>query len=178
MSRTGKIPVELPNGVSAMVKDNVVEIKGPKGSLKKSFDHAVAIALENNSLTVTPANNSRLAKAMHGTARSIIKSMVHGVVNGYTKDLQINGVGFKANLQGNTLKLNLGKSHDILYSIPKGITITVTDQTKLKVEGIDKHLVGQVTADIFQYYPVEPYKSKGVTIVGMYVRRKEGKKTA
>lgn len=154
-----------------------VTVDGPKGKLTKSLS-AVEIKVEDNVVRVSPANSSRHSRAMYGTARSIIDNMVKGVVEPYKKELQIEGVGFKANLQGNILDLALGYSHEIKYQIPEGITVKVDGGTKISVEGPDKHMVGQVAADIKSYYPVEPYKGKGVRIVGEFVRRKEGKKTA
>ena len=178
MSRIGKLPVEIPEKVKASVSGNSVSIEGPKGAIAKSFDAPVVIELADNAISVQPKGGSVLARAMHGTARSIIQGMVDGVVHGYSKDLVINGVGFRATVNGKLLDLNLGYSHPIEYPIPEGITITVAENTKVKVEGIDKQVVGQVAADIKAYYPVEPYKGKGVRIVGQFVRRKEGKKTA
>jgi len=154
-----------------------VTVDGPKGKLTKSLK-LVDINVADNVVTVSPSNSSRLSRAMYGTARSIISNMVQGVVEPYKKELQIEGVGFKANLQGNILDLALGYSHEIKYKIPEGITVNVEGGTKITVEGPDKHLVGQVAADIKSYYPVEPYKGKGVRILGEFVRRKEGKKTA
>jgi len=138
----------------------------------------VKIVLADKHITVTPVEQTRFAGAMFGTARSVIAGMVKGVTEGYVKDLEIQGVGFKANLKGKQLDLALGYSHPILFDIPEGIKITVTDQTKLKIEGADKQLVGAVTANIRAYYPPEPYKGKGVRIVGERVRRKEGKTVA
>ena len=178
MSRNGKLPVVVPEKVKASFDNGRVALEGPKGKIEKCFDSSVEITFEDNAFTVKPANNSRLAKAMHGTARSIINNMVFGVVEGYQKQLEIQGVGFRAALSGKLLTLNLGYSHDIKYEIPEGITVVVEANTKLTVSGVDKHMVGQVTADIKSYYPAEPYKGKGVRIVGEYVRRKEGKKTA
>ena len=178
MSRTGKLPVNIQDGVTASVQGNIVEIKGPKGTVKKEFDDAAAIKLEDNTITVSPADESRFARAMYGTARSIIAGMVEGVRKGFSKDLEIQGVGFRAAVSGNNLNLNLGYSHDINYKIPAQIKITITENTKIKVEGCDKQVVGQVAADIKSYYPIEPYKGKGVRIIGEFVRRKEGKKTA
>ncbi len=176
MSRIGKLPVIIPDKVKVSVENNIVKVDGPKGSLEKVFNSSIDIKVENDSIVVSPANRSRLAKAMYGTGRSIINNMVTGVVDGYSKSLIISGVGFRAVVNGSILDLNLGYSHPIKYSIPVGITVTVTENTKLKVDGLDKQLVGQVAAEIKKYYPVEPYKAKGVRIVGDYVRRKEGKK--
>jgi large subunit ribosomal protein L6 len=179
MSRIGKLPVEIPSQVKLELNGSEVKVSGPKGNLEKHFNRNVNIQLNDNILTVEPANSSRLAKALHGTTRSIISNMVEGVVSGFSKNLEINGVGFKAHLTGNKLDLALGYSHEIVYEIPVGVSVDVSkDGTKLKVEGADKHMVGQVAATIKSYYPVEPYKGKGVTIVGEFVRRKEGKKTA
>lgn len=175
MSRIGKLPVEIPEKVSVSIESNLVSVEGPKGKLNHQFPNAVKITTEDAQLKVEPADNSRFAKAMYGTARSLIANMVKGVVDGYSKDLEISGVGFRAALNGNKLDLNLGYSHPCLFDIPEGITITVKDNTKLKVEGIDKQVVGEVAASIRAFYPPEPYKGKGVKIVGEYVRRKEGK---
>ena len=137
------------------------------------------ITIADKKVVVSPTeDDSRFAKAMYGTVRSVIAGMVKGASEGYVKDLEIQGVGFKANLKGTTLDLALGYSHPILMEIPAGIKLTVTDQTKIKVEGADKQLVGAVTAEIRSYYPPEPYKGKGVRIVGERVRRKEGKTVA
>lgn len=178
MSRIGNLPIDIPEKVKVDIKGNEVSVEGPKGKLSKGFHRCVAFKQEDNQVLVELANKSRLAKAMQGTARSIIHNMVEGVVEGYSKDLEIHGVGFRAAVQGKVLDLSLGYSHPIQHQIPEGITITVTENTKVKVEGVDKQLVGQVTAAIKSYYPVEPYKGKGVRVVGEYVRRKEGKKTA
>lgn len=178
MSRIGKVPVVIPDKVKVDVKNNVVSVEGPKGKVSKSFDPVVKIEIKDKKVTVTPVEETRFSAAMYGTARSVIAGMVKGVSEGYTKDLEIQGVGFKANLKGKQLDLALGYSHQILFDIPEGIKVTVTDGTKVKVEGADKQMVGQVTATIRSYYPPEPYKGKGVRIVGERVRRKEGKTVA
>jgi len=178
MSRIGKLPVAVPEKVKVAVKDTTVKVDGPKGSLTRTFSPVVAISLENGKIKVVPTNQTRFARAMHGTARSVIAGMVKGVSQGFSKELEIQGVGFKAALKGDTLDLALGYSHPIYYKIPTGVKVTVTDQTKLKVEGADKQAVGAVTAEIRSYYPPEPYKGKGVRIVGERVRRKEGKTVA
>ena len=147
----------------------------------KTFASAVKVTVADKKVTFAPTDTTRFASAMYGTARSIVAGMVKGVTDGYLKELEIQGVGFKANLKGSKLDLALGYSHPILHDIPEGIKVTVTDQTKLKIEGADKQLVGQVTAEIRAYYPPEPYKGKGVRIVGEHaerVRRKEGKTVA
>lgn len=177
MSRIGKLPVAIPEKVKVSVNNGAVSVEGPKGKLEKVFNvsHATVV-VEDNEVKVSPANSSRLCKAMHGTVRSIINGMVEGVTKGFEKKLEINGVGFKAELKGKQLKLNLGFSHDILVDVPEGITVAIDNNTKLTVSGCDKQVVGQLAATIYGFYPVEPYKGKGVTIVGQYVRRKEGKK--
>lgn len=179
MSRIGKLPIIVPAAVKVAVSQCTVSVEGPKGKLSKAFSPAVQVAFLDNQITVTPTEETTFAHAMQGTARSILLSMVKGVQEHYVKDLEIQGTGFKATLKGKTLDLALGYSHPILYPLPEGITVTLGDGgTKLKVEGADKHMVGQVAADIKSYYPVEPYKGKGVRIAGQFVRRKEGKKTA
>ncbi|MCC6414966.1 MAG: 50S ribosomal protein L6 [Opitutaceae bacterium] len=178
MSRIGKQPVRIPAKVKVDIKGQTVNIEGPKGKLSKTFDAVVAIKSAEEKITVSPVVESRFARAMYGTTRSVIAGMVKGVSEGYVKELEIQGVGFRANLKGKQLDLALGYSHPILMDIPDGVKITVTDQTKVKVEGPDKQLVGAVTAEIRSYYPPEPYKGKGVRIVGERVRRKEGKTVA
>ena len=178
MSRIGKLPVPVLDKAKVTVDGSTVSVEGPKGKLEKTFDRSVNIELKDNEVIVTPADKSRHARAMFGTARSIINNMVIGVVDGYKKQLEIKGVGFRAALKGNLLDLSLGYSHPIEMTIPAGITVTVADNTKLTVEGADKQVVGEVTATIYSYFPAEPYKGKGVHIVGQYVRRKEGKKSA
>jgi large subunit ribosomal protein L6 len=179
MSRIGKQPVLIPDNVKVTVTDSTVLVEGPKGKVSKLFAPVVKISVADKKITVSPtADDSRFAKAMYGTVRSVIAGMVKGVAEGYSRELEIQGVGFKANLKGKQLDLALGYSHPILMEIPDGIKITVTDQTKLKVEGVDKQLVGAVASEIRGYYPPEPYKGKGVRFVGERVRRKEGKTVA
>ncbi len=178
MSRIGKLPVPILDKAKVSVEGQTVSVEGPKGKLEKTFDSAVKIEITDNSVRVSPVDESRHARAMYGTARSIINNMVTGVVEGYSKKLEIKGVGFRAALVGNKLDLALGYSHPCIVDVPAGITVTVKENTKLTVEGADKEAVGQVTAKIYAFYPAEPYKGKGVHIVGQYVRRKEGKKSA
>ena len=179
MSRIGKQPVIIPDKVKVTITGDTVLVEGPKGKVSKLFAPVVKVTVADKKVTVSPtADDSRFAKAMYGTVRSVIAGMVKGVSEGYSKELEIQGVGFKANLKGKMLDLALGYSHPIVMEIPEGITVTVTDQTKLKVEGADKQLVGAVTAEIRSYYPPEPYKGKGVRFVGERVRRKEGKTVA
>jgi large subunit ribosomal protein L6 len=178
MSRIGKQPVPIPDKVKVDIKDTTVRVEGPRGKVNKTFAPVVTITVTDKNVVVAPIGDTRFANAMYGTARSIIAGMVKGVTVGFSKELEIQGVGFKANLKGKQLDLALGYSHPILMEIPEGIKITVTEGTRLKVEGCDKQLVGAVTAEIRSYYPPEPYKGKGVRIVGERVRRKEGKTVA
>ena len=181
MSRIGKQPVSIPDKVKVTVSGGKVLVEGPKGKVEKTFAPVVKVTVGDKKVTFAPTEETRFAKAMYGTARSIVAGMVKGVTEGYTKDLEIQGVGFKAALKGKHLDLALGYSHPILHAIPEGIKVTVTDGTKLKIEGVDKQLVGQVTSEIRAYYPPEPYKGKGVRLVGEHaerVRRKEGKTVA
>ena len=179
MSRIGKQPVPIPDKIKVDVQDHSLQVEGPKGKVSKIFADVVKLSVnDKKQIIVTPLEESRFARAMYGTARSIINGMVRGVTVGYSKDLEIQGVGFKAMLKGRQLDLTLGHSHPVLFEIPEGIKITVTDNTKLKVEGADKQLVGAVTAEIRSIYPPEPYKGKGVRLVGERVRRKEGKTVA
>ena len=178
MSRIGKLPVAIPDKVEVKVEQGAtIQVKGPKGSLNRSFNpKVVSIETADGAVTVTPVGKGREARAMHGTVRSIINGMVEGVTKGFEKNLTITGVGFKAAVQGKFLDLALGYSHPIKHPIPDGLTVTVTDQTKIKVEGFDKQVVGEFAARVKKFYPAEPYKGKGVAIDGEYVRRKEGKK--
>jgi large subunit ribosomal protein L6 len=178
MSRIGKLPIAIPAKVKVEVKGTTVNVEGPKGKLSKTFAPVVTIKLEDNEITVAPVDSTKFSRAMYGTARSIVAAMVKGAEFGFAKDLEIHGVGFKAALQGKVLDLALGYSHPIKHPIPDGITVTVNDSTKIKIEGADKQLVGSVAAQIRSYYRPEPYKGKGVRIVGERVRRKEGKTVA
>ena len=175
MSRIGKVPVPIPDKVKVDIKGHTVFVEGPKGKVSKTFADVVTLTMADKKVTVAPVDDTRFSRAMYGTARSVIAGMVKGVTDGYVKELEIQGVGFKANLKGTSLDLALGYSHPILMEIPAGIKLTVTDQTKVKVEGADKQLVGAVTAEIRSYYPPEPYKGKGVRYAGEHVQRKEGK---
>lgn len=178
MSRIGKQPVSIPDKVKVTVNGETVLVEGPKGKVQKTFAPVVKVTVADKKVTFAPTEDSRFANAMYGTARSIVAGMVKGVTDGYTKDLEIQGVGFKAAMKGKQLDLALGYSHPILMDIPEGIKVTITDGTKVRVEGADKQLVGAITAEIRGYYPPEPYKGKGVRIVGERVRRKEGKTVA
>ncbi len=175
MSRVGKKSITIPAGVKVSEKDAVVQVEGPKGKLQWTLPQGISIAIDGTELTVNRADDSRKLRALHGTNRSLLNNMIHGVSQGFVKELEIIGVGFRAAVKGKILDLSLGKSHPINQIIPDGLTVTVTDNTKVKVEGIDKQLVGQFAAEVRGYYPPEPYKGKGVRYVGENVRRKEGK---
>lgn len=175
MSRVGKLPIAIPDKVKVDIQGVTVNVEGPKGKLSKTFTPHVKIETDSEGVRISPANTTRQARAMYGTVRAIVANMVTGVTTGYQKDLEIVGVGFRAALKGDILDLALGYSHPINYKIPAGVTVTVNENTKLKVEGIDKQMVGAVAADIRRFYPPEPYKGKGVRIVGEKIRRKEGK---
>ena len=174
MSRIGKKIIELPAKVSVKIgADGQVNVEGPKGKLAWTLPSGVTGNVDGT--TVTVACSSPSAGALHGLSRSLINNMVIGVASGYVKELEIQGVGFKAAVKGTIVDLNLGFSHDIHFPIPEGIKVTVAENTKIKIEGIDRQLVGQVAADIRAYYPPEPYKGKGVRYVGEQIQRKEGK---
>ena len=176
MSRVGKNPVVLPSGVTADVKEQDVKVKGPKGELTLVVHPKVEVKLENGSVTVAPRGEDREARALWATMQRRISNMVIGVKDGYTKSLEIEGVGYRCALQGKELVLQLGFSHEVRYPVPAGITITVEKPTAIKIEGINKEQVGQVAAEIRGYKPPEPYKGKGIRYVGEYILRKEGKK--
>ncbi|MBE6436486.1 MAG: 50S ribosomal protein L6, partial [Akkermansiaceae bacterium] len=175
MSRVGKKVITIPAGVTVTINGADVTVKGAKGELSWTLPTGITAAVEGTELTVSRADETRALRALHGTNRSLLNNMVEGVSKGFVKELEIVGVGLKAAVKGNVLDLALGKSHPILHPIPAGITVTVTDNTKLKVEGINKQVVGQFAAEVRGYYPPEPYKGKGIHYVGEYIRRKEGK---
>ncbi len=179
MSRIGNKNILLP----AKVKCNIspsgeVEVEGPKGRLSWRLPSGVAAQIDENNIKITRSGDDRTTKALQGLSRALINNMVTGVSSGFTRNLEIQGVGFRAQIQGDKLNLSLGFSHPILFQIPEGIKVTVTENTKIAIEGIDKQLVGQVAADIRAFYPPEPYKGKGVRYSDEQVRRKEGKKQA
>ena len=175
MSRVGKKSIPLPDKVSLKVAGSTVEVEGPKGKLDWALPEGITLDEEDGSFTVTRADDSRHLRAMHGTARSLIANMVQGVSDGFVKKLEIHGVGFRAAVKGKALDLNLGFSHPVLHPIPESLKVTVEENTKITVEGIDKHAVGQFASDVRSYYPPEPYKGKGVRYADEYVRRKQGK---
>ncbi len=175
MSRVGKKVITIPAGVTVTINGADVTAKGGKGELSWTLPEGISASVDGATLSVSRANDSRKLRALHGTNRSLLANMVEGVSKGFVKELEIVGVGFKAAVKGKALDLALGKSHPILHPIPAGLTVTVTDNTKVKVEGIDKQVVGQFAAEVRGYYPPEPYKGKGVHYVGEHIRRKEGK---
>lgn len=175
MSRVGKKVIAIPAGVTVTVNGAAVTVKGGKGELSWTMPEGISAVVEGTDLSVSRADDSRKLRALHGTNRSLLANMVEGVSKGFSKELEIVGVGFKAAVKGKALDLALGKSHPILHPIPAGLTVTVTDNTKIKVEGVDKQVVGQFAAEVRGYYPPEPYKGKGVHYVGEHIRRKEGK---
>ena len=176
MSRIGKKPVELPSGVTATVSGQSIEVKGPKGTRSFNATDDVTLTVEDNVVTITPRGKSKRARQQWGMSRTQVQNCVTGVTEGFKKELEIQGVGYRAQMQGNTLKLNLGLSHDVDYTAPDGVTVTAPKQTEIVVEGIDEQLVGQVAANIRQWRKPEPYKGKGIRYKGEFVFRKEGKK--
>ena len=176
MSRIGKKPVELPSGVSASVSGQTIEIKGPKDTQSFTATDDVNIVVEDNIVKVTPRGSSKRARQQWGMSRTVIANMVTGVTQGFKKELEINGVGYRAQMQGTTLKLSLGLSHEVNFEVPAGITVTTPKNTQIIVEGTDSQLVGQVAANIREWRKPEPYKGKGIKYVDEYIFRKEGKK--
>jgi large subunit ribosomal protein L6 len=176
MSRIGKRPVALPKGVTASVDGKTVKVKGPKGELSVKLVAEVDAKVDEHGITVSPREDMERARQMWGLSRTLVNNLVVGVTQGFQQKLEINGVGYRAAVQGKNLNLQLGFSHDVAYPIPAGITITAEKPTQLTVAGIDKQLVGQVAAEIRNYRRPEPYKGKGVKYAEEHIRRKEGKK--
>jgi large subunit ribosomal protein L6 len=176
MSRVGKKPVVIPSGVTAKVEGQHIAVKGAKGELKFTAPDQVAVKLEGGSVHVTPLGEDKRSRALWGTARARVQNLVTGVTKGFEKKLEISGVGYKAALAGKNLQLSLGYSHDVIYPIPAGITITAAKPTEITIAGIDKQQVGQVAAEIREFRGPEPYKGKGVKYAGEFIFRKEGKK--
>lgn len=176
MSRIGKKPVPVPAGVTATVEGQVVKTKGAKGELSFVVNDEVLVKLEDNVVVVTPRNQSRDARSKWGMSRSMIENIMHGVRNGFEKKLEINGVGYRAAMQGKNLQLSLGFSHEVVYEVPAGVTVSVPKPTEIIVSGINRQQVGQVAAEIREYRGPEPYKGKGVKYADERIVRKEGKK--
>ena len=175
MSRIGKMPIDIPKGVNIDIKDNLVTVKGPKGTLSQELTGGIAIKIEDGKIKVTRPSESKEHRSLHGLYRSLINNMVEGVTKGFQKDLEIEGVGYRAEMSGTSITLRLGHSHPIKVDPPEGITLEVPSPTAITVKGIDKHLVGQVAANIRRLREPEPYKGKGVRYKGEHIRRKAGK---
>ncbi|RBW53848.1 50S ribosomal protein L6 [Ruegeria sp. A3M17] len=176
MSRIGKRPVELPSGVTASVSGQTIEVKGPKGARSFTATDDVTLSVEDNVVTINPRGMSKRARQQWGMSRTMVANLVAGVTEGFKKELEIQGVGYRAQMQGNTLKLNLGYSHDVDFVAPEGVTITAPKQTVIIVEGNDQQQVGEVAAKIREWRRPEPYKGKGIRYKGEFIFRKEGKK--
>ena len=175
MSRVGSKTIEVPDKVKVAIADNHVAVEGPKGKLEMDMPSRTSVSQKENILSVARDGDDREAKAMHGLGRSLLNNMVVGVSEGFVKKLEINGVGFKALVSGNTVTMNLGYSHPIKYDLPDQVTVSVDKDTRVTIEGPDKQKVGLVAAELRGFYPVEPYKGKGVRYADEHVRRKEGK---
>ena len=178
MSRIGKQPVVLPAGVTVSVAAGIATLKGPKGELALKIPETVSVEAEGPVLNIVRKGDDKQSRADHGTIRALLQNMVVGVKEGYSRDLEIQGVGFKASIAGKQLTMNVGYSHPVEYTVPEGVTVTVADGVQLKVSGIDKQMVGQVSARIRAFRPPEPYKGKGVRYKDERVRRKAGKTVA
>ena len=176
MSRIGKKPVELPSGVTATLDGQTIEVKGPKATRSFTATDDVTIAIEGNAVTVTPRGMSKRARQQWGMSRTMVANMVQGATQGFKKELEIQGVGYRAQIQGSTLKLNLGLSHEVNFDVPEGVTVTCPKPTEVVIEGTDEQLVGQVAANIREWRKPEPYKGKGIRYKGEFIFRKEGKK--
>ena len=176
MSRIGRAPIAIPAGVEIKVEDNnVVTVKGPKGTLTQQFNPNMAIAMENGHLTVSRPNDNKENRALHGLTRTLIHNMVIGVTEGFKKELDVNGVGYRVAKEGQNLVMNIGFSHQVIMPEKDGITIEVPAPNKIVIHGIDKQTVGQFAAEVREKRPPEPYKGKGIRYAGEFVRRKEGK---
>ncbi len=176
MSRIGKLPIPLPAGVTATLSGQTIEVKGPKATKSFTATDDVTITINDSDITITPRGKSKRARQQWGMTRSVVANVVHGTHANFKRDLEIRGVGYRAQLQGNVLKLNLGYSHDVDFEIPEGVTVTVPKATEITVEGTDKQLVGQVASDIRDWRRPEPYKGKGIRYKDEYIFQKEGKK--
>ena len=175
MSRIGNQPIQIPSGVKVSLDKNIVKVEGSKATLTQKLPPLVKVVIENDVITVARDNDTKEARSMHGLTRSLINSMVIGVTTGCKKQLEIRGVGYRAQVQGQKLNLSLGYSHPVIFDIPQGITITVENNTLLTIEGADKQMVGEVAATVRRYRKPEPYKGKGIRYVGEHVVMKEGK---
>lgn len=178
MSRIGKKPVEIPSGVKVSAQGQTVQVEGPKGKLKRNLHPAISVKVEGNKVVFARKGDNPAERALHGLCRSLVHNMVEGVTQGFDKQMEIVGTGYRAKVEGKTLNIILGFSHPINYTIPEGITVSVEKNTILKINGADKEQVGAVAADIRRFYPPEPYKGKGIKFTGEYIRRKAGKTVA
>jgi large subunit ribosomal protein L6 len=176
MSRIGKRPVAVPSGITANVAGQTVKVKGPKGTLEVVLHDDVSVALDGDRIKIDPRNETKRARAQWGTSRTLIANLIAGVTKGFEQRLEINGVGYRAAVQGKNLQLALGYSHDVVYPIPEGITIATPKPVEIVISGIDRQKVGQVAAEIREFRPPEPYKGKGVKYANERIFRKEGKK--
>ena len=176
MSRIGKRPVAIPSGVTADIREGTLSVKGPKGTLSLGLSDLIDYKVEGSEISVTPANDTKQARSFWGMQRTLVSNLVEGVTEGFTKVLEISGVGYRAQAQGNKLKLQLGYSHDVDLDVPQGVEVKTPDQTTVEISGIDKQAVGQFAAEIRRWRKPEPYKGKGIKDRGEYVFRKEGKK--
>ncbi|HEX7693141.1 MAG TPA: 50S ribosomal protein L6 [Sphingomonas sp.] len=176
MSRIGKKAITVPNGVTANIGDGQISVKGPKGTLTMPMVDDIKYEMVDGGISVQPANDTKRARSFWGMQRTMVQNLVTGVTEGFTKTLEITGVGYRATAQGKTLKLQLGHSHDVNFAVPEGIEIKTPDQTTVEINGIDKQKVGQVAAEIRRWRKPEPYKGKGIKYRGEYIFRKEGKK--
>jgi large subunit ribosomal protein L6 len=176
MSRIGKKPVAIPNGVTANIEDKQLSVKGPKGTLAMGLSDLVTYKVEDGAISVTPANDGKAARSHWGMQRTLVSNLVEGVTGGFTKVLEIKGVGYRASAQGKKLKLQLGFSHDVDLDVPEGLEVKTPDQTTVEISGIDKQKVGQFAAEVRRWRKPEPYKGKGIAYRGEYIFRKEGKK--
>ena len=178
MSRIGKKPIVIPKEVKIEIKDGVVSVSGPKGNLQQRLSSRISAEIKDNQLFLGRATDTKLDKSLHGLYRALISNMIKGVAEGYVKELEIIGVGFRAQVQGNNLNMQLGFSHPVNFPVPEGIKIETPKQTQIVVRGIDKQKVGEIAHEIRAIYPPEPYKGKGIRFVGEYVKKKVGKAQA
>jgi large subunit ribosomal protein L6 len=176
MSRIGKKPVSVPAGVTTSIEGKTLSVKGPKGTLSLVMREEISYTLEDGSISVQPANETKAARAFWGMQRTLVQNLVTGVTEGFTKVLEISGVGYRAQAQGKNLRLQLGYSHDVNFPVPEGIEVKTPDQNTVEISGIDRQQVGQVAAEIRRWRKPEPYKGKGIKYRGEYIFRKEGKK--
>lgn len=176
MSRIGKRPVPVPDNVQATIDGQLVTVKGPKGELSAVIVDEVIAKMSDGGIAIEPRDETKRARSMWGMSRTLIQNLVTGVTDGYTRTLEINGVGYRAQMQGKNVQLQLGLSHEVVYEVPQGIDVACPKQTEIIISGIEKQKVGQVAAEIRRYRPPEPYKGKGIKYAGEYIFRKEGKK--